>query len=262
MLSFAVFLMGGCEAADEIHKLLNEPSPSPSATVTSSPGTTAPAPVPAASETPFSVNPLYGFYNEFQSAGQNASHSLIEALSSENTAQSLQLSLTLSAHLIALSDIGATICRLFPGDGGAGYSGTIEGAANGSGTMGASENNDYTFTFTYNGGTLLIGEFTGDFAVRFSLGRYEEDASTPAPKPSSPDWSSTPPPSEEPVFDAQRTCSIQKTAEGWTSTVEENGTVSSFTISENAIEFIWGGLSARLENGKLALTGASEAPAQ
>jgi hypothetical protein len=262
MLSFAVFLTGGCEAADEIHKLLNEPSPSPSATVTSSPGTTAPAPVPAASETPFSVNPLYGFYNEFQSAGQSASLSLIEALSSENTAQSLQLSLALSAHLIALSDIGATICRLFPGDDGAGYSGTVEGAASGSGTMGASENNDYTFTFTYNGGTLLIGEFTGDSAVRFSLGRYEEDASTPEPKPSSPDWSSTPPPPEEPVFDAQRTCSIQETAEGWTSAVEENGTVSSFTISENVIEFIWGGLSARLENGKLALTGAPEAPAQ
>lgn len=257
ILICSMFLAGGCGAADETAERTNTASPSISAS-----STTPITPSPAVSETPFSVNPLFVFYHAYQSGGHIAGDALIEALSGENTADSLRLSLALSAHLVALSDIGATVCRLFPSDDGAGYSGTVEGAARGSGRLIGAENGTYTFTFTYDGGLLLIGEYTMDTAVRFSLGRYEEDDSTSAPSLSSPDWSSTPPPSEEPAFDAQRTCLMQKTAEGWTSTVEKGGSVSSFIVTDNAIEFTCDGLAARLESGRLVFTEALVAPVQ
>ncbi|HWQ57434.1 MAG TPA: hypothetical protein VN540_00315 [Clostridia bacterium] len=245
----AIPLMGGCERLDKINEIFSAPTLAPTA---------APIPVPTpvatfageTTATPFSVNPLYSFYHAFLEGSRASSDALSRALAQHNTAASLEISLALSAHFAALSDIGATVCRLFPADDGNGYSGTVEGAAQGSGTMSASDGGTYAFTFTYSDGTALAGAYAPDARVDFSIGEWMQ-SSAPASQP--PDFSSPISPDGQASVDADRTCAIEKTAEGWTSTVEEDGVASSLTIAGDAVAFVYGAVRARLEGGTLTL---------
>ena len=203
------------------------------------------------SATPFSVNPLYDFYRDFAGGSRSCSLALSRALYGRNSADALALSLALSAHLVALSGIGASVCRLFASADGRGYSGTVSGAAEGSGGMSPAQDGAYAFTFNYSGGDILMGTFRPEARVDFSTGEYE--AKTDGGQAGSLDPSATPAPYEEPVFLAERVCAIEKTAEGWTSTVEENGVISIFSISGGAIEFSAGGIVARLAGETLSL---------
>ena len=239
-------LMSGCARADGLAKLFSTPTPRVSATPT--PSFT---PLPEVTATPFSVNPLYSFYRGFIGDSRASAAALSRALYGRNSADALALSLALSAHLVALSEIGAGVCRLFASDDGRGYSGTVGGPAEGTGSMSSTEEGAYAFTFDYSSGDVLMGTFRVGLRVDFSLGEFEVKAGEG--QSGSLDPGATLPPYEEPLFLAERSCAIEKTAEGWTSTVEENGAVSILSVSGGAIDFTAGGIAARLVDGALAL---------
>ena len=246
LMGCAIPLTSGCARADGLAGLFSTPKPAVSATPTPSP-----SPAPEVSATPFSVNPLYDFYRDFAGGSRSCSLALSRALYGRNSADALALSLALSAHLVALSGIGASVCRLFASADGRGYSGTVSGAAEGSGGMSPAQDGAYAFTFNYSGGDMLMGTFRPEARVDFSTGEYE--VKTDGGQAGSLDPGATPAPYEEPVFLAERVCAIEKTAEGWTSTVEENGVISIFSISGGAIEFSAGGIVARLAGETLSL---------
>ena len=253
----AASFLSGCSILDRFASTA-APPPSPPASQ-SAPQT------PQSTATPFSINPLYSFYHAYLSDTRNPCNALAAALvESDASAVALQFSLELSLHRAALSDIGATVCRLFPGDDGLTYSGTVQGAASGTGSMRASGDSSYSYTFTYDDGDALAGEYETDVSARFSLGAY---APTPSPTQTPTlTASGTPEPETAPQFNARRTCSIEKTAEGWTSTVEEDGFVSILTLGADKIEFARNGIIARLAGGELtfelAVTEATATPEQ
>lgn len=246
----ALFFSSGCKTIDKINEIRSTPSPTSRAVQI-----VLPEPTVTVSETPFSVNPVYSFYHAYKDGSQDACQTFFQALYQDNTADSLRMSMNLSAHLIALSDIAATVCRLLIDSDGC-YSGTVEGAANGTGSISFTDDGSYTFTFEYDSGNSLIGTYAENTGITFSVGRYSSDS--PAVS-STPDWSV---PVQGPDFIVKKSCTIQKTAEGWISTVEDDGALSTFALLDNTVEFTSDSLTARLEKGIFSITEASEAPAQ
>ncbi len=218
----------------------------------------APSPATGAGETPFSINPLSDFYRLWREQSQPRALEMTAALALADTAEALRLSLKLSEHLIALSEIGVSVCRLF-GDEASGYSGIVEGAAAGEGTLGAPDAGVYPFTFTYQDGRRLEGSYRANERVQFSFGEYALEGASGG--------SSTPPPfSTSFVFVAQDSHEIEKTEQGWTSSVERDNVDSSFAFTANELVFIYGNTQARLIGGVLELgpapTAAPTTPAQ
>lgn len=255
---------GGCASLERLSFPAGSPSPSPAP----SPSPIAPAGTPqamgTAAPTPFSVNPLYDFYRAYLAACKPAAKELLRALSARDSAEAFLISVEISAHLAALSEIGVTVCRLF-GSGGS-YAGAVQGAAEGTGEMHGSGEGGYTFSFDYADGAALVGEYAADVRASFSRGRYEYAATPEFGYEDEPEGSASPSPAVIAGFDAARTCAIEKTAEGWTSTVEENGTISTLVVTADAVAFICGGMRAQLAGGALetgpALTEATAAPSQ
>ena len=130
------------------------PSLSPEATPT-------PEASPAVSATPFAVNPVYAFYAEFKVDCNAILDEYAAGLSGMQTIDGLSYSLLLTEHRVSLSEGRITIGRLYGSDA-EGYSGTLEAAAEGTGSMWGSAAAGYTFTFSYQDGRTLSGSFSGD----------------------------------------------------------------------------------------------------
>ncbi len=222
------------------------PAPAAAATPTATPEPAAPpaeSPENSPAASPFSVNPLAAFYRLWRMESRAGIDALLAALAASNSAQALRLSLALSAHFASLSDLGATVCRLF-GDDQSGYADSVAGAAHGEGTMAKREDGLYAYTFYYDDGLILTGEYRLDERASYGLGAYAPD--TPNPSAGSD-------PFKEPTFEAVKSCTIEKTAEGWASTVEEDGAFSAFESASGAIVFVWGDVAARLADGALTI---------
>lgn len=208
----------------------------------------SPTPAAGAEETHFSINPLSDFYRLWRAQSQPRALEMTAALGLANTADALRLSLKLSEHLVALSEIGVTVCRLFGSDA-SGYSGAVEGAAVGEGTLGAPKAGVYPFSFTYANGRLFEGAYRTNESVQFSFGEYAlEDASGTS------GGASTPPPFSVPfVFVPEDSHTIEKTEQGWTSSVEKDNVFSSLAFTADELVFIYGNMQARLFGGALEL---------
>ena len=160
-LSAALFF--GCTPKDAA------PTPTPdnvmpSITSSATPDdTVAPEPSP----TPFAVNPIYGFYAQFQADCGALLDAYAAGLSNRGSAEGLSYSLLLTEHRTYLSEGRITVGRLYGSDG-EGYSGTLDAAAPGNGAMRGNAEKGYTFTYNYNDGSLLMGSFVQD-ALSFTV---------------------------------------------------------------------------------------------
>lgn len=144
-----------------------EPSPSPSVEQTETPGPTAEA-------TPFELNPLWTFCNDYSAATDPALMTIADMLSSIESSEALEMSIMCSAHSRVLSTLAQSIGRLTYTQSGV-YSATISGSESGSGTMSAADGG-YNFEFTYDNGDILGGYFNTDAEyVQFAV--YSADSS-------------------------------------------------------------------------------------
>ena len=131
----------------------SELSPSPSAEQTETPGPTAEA-------TPFELNPLWTFCNDYSAATDSTLAAIADMLSSIESNEALEMSIMCSAHSRVLSTLAQSIGRLTYTQSGV-YSATISGSESGSGTMSAADGG-YNFEFTYDNGDILSGYFSTD----------------------------------------------------------------------------------------------------
>ena len=131
------------------------PSVSPSASVT--PSSTADD---SASPTPYELNPLWTFCNEYSTAADSVLSAISERLSAADNSEALELTLLSSSHSRALSVLMQSIGRLTYSESGV-YSSTLNGSEAGSGTMSATESG-YIFEFDYDNGDVLSGYFSKD----------------------------------------------------------------------------------------------------
>lgn len=158
------------------------PSPSPESNVTQSPqpsqsaaATPSPSAEPSAELTPFELNPLWTFYNEYSAATDTALMTISGMLGSIETGEALEMAIMCSAHSRALSILSQSIGRLTYTQSGI-YSATISGSESGSGTMNAAEGG-YNFEFTYDNGDILSGYFDMDSGyVRFAVRTADSSA--------------------------------------------------------------------------------------
>ena len=127
-------------AATAAHSAL----PSPSAAAVPSPSPSAEqseTPEPPAEATPFELNPLWTFCNDYSAATDPALMTIADMLSSIESNEALEMSIMCSAHSRVLSTLAQSIGRLTYTQSGV-YSATISGSESGSGTMSASGKND------------------------------------------------------------------------------------------------------------------------
>lgn len=144
-----------------------EPSPSPSAEQTETPE-------PTAETTPFELNPLWAFCNDYSAATDATLATISDMLSSIESNEALEMSIMCSAHSCVLSTLAQSIGRLTYTQSGV-YSATISGSESGSGTMSAADGG-YIFEFTYDNGDILSGYFSTDTEyVQFAV--YPADSS-------------------------------------------------------------------------------------
>ncbi len=143
------------------------PSPSPSAEQTETPEPTAEA-------TPFELNPLWAFCNDYSAATDSALMTIADMLGSIESNEALEMSIMCSVHSRVLSTLAQSIGRLTYTQSGV-YSATISGSESGSGTMSAADGG-YNFEFTYDNGDILGGYFNTDAEyVQFAV--YSADSS-------------------------------------------------------------------------------------
>ena len=143
-------------------------SPLPAASVSPSPAVSElPEASPTPSATPFAVNPVYAFYAEYQANCAALLDAYAAGLSALQSVDGLSYSLALTEHRALLSEGRITIARLFGSDD-SGYSGTLESAASGSGSMYGSPEKGYTFQFSYTDGNTLAGSLSGA-VLRFTI---------------------------------------------------------------------------------------------
>lgn len=146
-----------------------EPSPSPSAEQTETP-----EPTTEAESTPFELNPLWTFCNDYSAATDSTLAAIADMLSSIESNEALEMSIMCSAHSRVLSTLAQSIGRLTYTQSGV-YSATISGSESGSGTMSAADGG-YNFEFTYDNGDILSGYFSTDTEyVQFAV--YSADSS-------------------------------------------------------------------------------------
>ena len=107
------------------------PSPSPSAEQTETPE-------PTAETTPFELNPLWAFCNDYSSATDSTLAAIADMLGSIESNEALEMSIMCSAHSRVLSTLAQSIGRLTYTQSGV-YSATISGSESGSGTMSAAD---------------------------------------------------------------------------------------------------------------------------
>lgn len=152
---------------------VSSPSPSASAEPTSSPAVSAtPSVSPSASAspsstaddsaspTPYELNPLWTFCNEYSAAADSVLSTISELLSATDNSEALELTLLSSSHSRALSVLMQSIGRLTYSESGV-YSSTLNSSEAGSGTMSATESG-YIFEFDYDNGDVLSGYFSKD----------------------------------------------------------------------------------------------------
>lgn len=141
----------------------------PAASVSPSPPSVSELPeaLPAPSATPFAVNPVYAFYAEYHADCAALLDAYAAGLSALQSVDGLSYSLALTEHRALLSEGRITIARLFGSDE-SGYSGALESAASGSGSMYGSPEKGYTFQFSYIDGNTLSGSLSGT-ALRFTI---------------------------------------------------------------------------------------------
>ena len=152
---------------------VSSPSPSASAEPTSSPAVSASPYVSpsasatpsstaddSASPTPYELNPLWTFCNEYSTAADSVLSAISERLSAADNSEALELTLLSSSHSRALSVLMQSIGRLTYSESGV-YSSTLNGSEAGSGTMSATESG-YIFEFDYDNGDVLSGYFSKD----------------------------------------------------------------------------------------------------
>lgn len=160
-------------AATAAHSAL----PSPSAAAVPSPSPSAEqseTPEPTAEATPFELNPLWAFCNDYSAATDPALMTIADMLSSIESNEALEMSIMCSAHSRVLSTLAQSIGRLTYTQSGV-YSATISGSESGSGTMSAADGG-YNFEFTYDNGDILGGYFNTDAEyVQFAV--YSADSS-------------------------------------------------------------------------------------
>ena len=160
-------------AATAAHSAL----PSPSAAAVPSPSPSAEqseTPEPTAEATPFELNPLWTFCNDYSAATDTALMTIADMLSSIESNEALEMSIMCSAHSRVLSTLAQSIGRLTYTQSGV-YSATISGSESGSGTMSAADGG-YNFEFTYDNGDILSGYFSTDTEyVQFAV--YPADSS-------------------------------------------------------------------------------------
>ena len=160
-------------AATAAHSAL----PSPSAAAVPSPSPSAgqsETPEPTAEATPFELNPLWTFCNDYSAATDSALITIADMLGSIESNEALEMSIMCSAHRRVLSTLAQSIGRLTYTQSGV-YSATISGSESGSGTMSAADGG-YNFEFTYDNGDILGGYFNTDAEyVQFAV--YSADSS-------------------------------------------------------------------------------------
>lgn len=122
-------------------------------------------------------------------------------LSALQSVDGLSYSLALTEHRALLSEGRITIARLFGSDD-SGYSGTLESAASGSGSMYGSPEKGYTFQFSYTDGNTLAGSLSGA-VLRFTIS---------SPK------------------GVERFCSMEKAGDTWLSTACTSSYQSELTV--------------------------------
>ena len=156
---------------------------------------------PTPSATPFAVNPVYAFYAEYQADCAALLDAYAAGLSALQSVDGLSYSLALTEHRALLSEGRITIARLFGSDD-SGYSGTLESAASGSGSMYGSPEKGYTFQFSYTDGNTLAGSLSGA-VLRFTIS---------SPK------------------GVERFCSMEKAGDTWLSTACTSSYQSELTV--------------------------------
>ncbi len=126
------------------------PAPSPAATIAQSaspsPSAASPSPSPEQSETPepttettpFELNPLWTFCNDYSSATDSTLAAIADMLGSIESNEALEMSIMCSAHSRVLSTLAQSIGRLTYTQSGV-YSATINGSESGSGTLSAAD---------------------------------------------------------------------------------------------------------------------------
>ncbi len=222
LLFIAVILIAalfcGCMAFIELFAPAG-PAPSP-AVQTPSP-TQAPSPSPSPTTTPFSINPMHRFYRDYIIGVSGGISSLSDAMAQQNTAAAQAHALSLTAHQVSLSAVSITVCRLI-GDGSGGYSASIADAVTGTGSMQPIEDG-YSFSFHYDNGEVLAGSFTGETLCEFVL--YNAEGLT------------------------LMRCAIEKTVDGWASTVQTDSDHSTLSVNAGECSFAYGESIARLPSG-------------
>ncbi len=233
-------------------------------TATPYPATPSPSASPTPEVTPFSINPIYDFCNSYAAASQTFEQQLARALGDEGTLEAFKLSMQLTSHITYISEPRVTVCRLFEDDYGE-YSGAVDGAGAGSGTVSSTQPNVYDFEYTYSGDENgLQGKYREALSMlEFSFGTYEY---TTAPSPLINGQDGLDQADEEAemlcLFSPTVACSIKKTADGWSSTVDDGSSVTYLVLNGESISFTCGSVTATLEGGALTfendlqLTGA------
>ena len=188
-------LFFGCSAGNagnSTSPVLPSATPSaslPAASVSPSPPSLSELPeaLPAPSATPFAVNPVYAFYAEYHADCAALLDAYAAGLSALQSVDGLSYSLALTEHRALLSE---------------GYSGALESAASGSGSMYGSPEKGYTFQFSYTDGNTLSGSLSGT-ALRFTIS---------SPK------------------GVERFCSMEKAGDTWLSTACTSSYQSELTV--------------------------------
>ncbi len=132
-------------------------SPSVSPSASASPSSAADD---TASPTPYELNPLWTFCNEYSAAADSVLSTISDQLSAMDNSKALELTLLSSSHSRAISVLMQSIGRLTYSESGV-YSSTLNGSEAGSGTMSATESG-YIFEFDYDNGDVLSGYFSKD----------------------------------------------------------------------------------------------------
>lgn len=211
----SVMLFFGCSAGNagnSTSPVLPSATPSaslPAASVSPSPPSVSELPeaLPAPSATPFAVNPVYAFYAEYHADCAALLDAYAAGLSALQSVDGLSYSLALTEHRALLSEGRITIARLFGSDE-SGYSGALESAASGSGSMYGSPEKGYTFQFSYTDGNTLSGSLSGT-ALRFTIS---------SPK------------------GVERFCSMEKAGDTWLSTACTSSYQSELTVYPSPAE--------------------------
>lgn len=227
------------------------------------------APSPSASPTPeptrFSINPVYDLCLIYSEKCLSYEQRLVRALGDHGTLEAFRLSMRLTSHITYISEPQITVCRLFEGDYGE-YSGSVDGAGAGSGTVSSNEAGDYELSYVYSGGANgLTGTYhVNTSAMEFTLGSYEYfEAALSTPSFLFDTDGEIVEEAEETgtvsVFTPSVSCRMEKTADGWTSTVDDGASVSYFMLSGGTVSFTYGGITATLDaEGTLSIVPAQE----